>query len=338
MSALDLLVIIVLLALNGFFVGSEFALISARRTQIEPLASTSRRARAVLAAMESVPTMLAGAQLGVTVASLLLGAVGEPTIAHALEPVFAAVHLPEHFIHPVAFALALTVVVSGHIVLGEMVPKNLALAGPERVALWIVPPLLAFSRLTQPVIIIVKMLSTVTLRLMRIPATSEVRTVYTPDELPALISESRAHRLLNAGEHDRMIATLALHARPVETVMVPVEQVVTVSAATTPAQLQDFAGRYGHSRFPVRGDRPGELRGYLHILDAQGDVPAGRPLPPRRLPRVAGEAMLADVLALMRKTRAQVVAVTGPEGGTIGVATLDDVLAGFLQPSAERMS
>jgi magnesium and cobalt exporter, CNNM family len=337
MSALDVIAIVVLLALNGFFVGSEFALISARRTQIEPLAERSRRARAVLAAMESVPTMLAGAQLGVTVASLLLGAIGEPTIAHALHPVFAAAGLSEQLLHPVAFALALTVVVSAHIVLGEMVPKNLALAGPERAALWIVPPLLAFSRLTQPVIVIVKMLSSATLRLMGIPAASEVRTVYTPDELPALISESREHRLLNAGEHDRMIATLALHARAVETVMVPVEQVVTVAATTTPAQLEEFAGRYGHSRFPVHGDRPGELRGYLHILDARSDAPADRPLPPRRLPRVAVDAMLADVLALMRRTRAQVVAVAGPEGATVGVATLDDVLAGFLQPSAEHV-
>jgi CBS domain containing-hemolysin-like protein len=338
MSALDLLAIVVLLALNGFFVSSEFALISARRTQIEPLAERSRRARAVLAAMESVPTMLAGAQLGVTVASLLLGAVGEPTIAHAVRPVFAALHLPEQFVHPAAFAVALAVVVSGHIVLGEMVPKNLALAGPEKAALWIVPPLLAFSRLTQPLIVIIKMLSSVTLRLMGVPAASAVRSVYTPDELPALIGESREHRLLNEGEHDRMIATLALHARPVATVMVLIDKVVTVPAGTTPAELEDVAGRYGHSRFPVRGDAPGELRGYLHILDALSDAPAGRPMPPRTLPRVAGEAMLADVLALMRKTRTQVVAVTGPEGAAVGVATLDDVLAGFLEPSADRVS
>ncbi|MCW2897964.1 MAG: hypothetical protein JWO67_229 [Streptosporangiaceae bacterium] len=333
MSALDVLAIVALLVLNGFFVGSEFALISARRTQIEPLTGTSRRARAVVAAMDSVPTMLAGAQLGVTVASLLLGAIGEPTIAHALEPVFEHAHLPVEFVHPVAFGIALALVVSGHIVLGEMVPKNLALAGPERAALWIVPPLLAFSRLAQPLIAVIKVLSNGVLRLMGFPAASQVRTVYTRDELPALIGESHEHRLLNAAEHDRMIATLALHARAVRAVMVPVEQVVTVSPSTTPAQLQDFAGRYGHSRFPVRGDAPGELSGYLHILDALNGAPPGRPLPVRVLPGVPETATLADVLALMRKSRAQVVAVTGTRGIALGVATLDDVLAGFLQPS-----
>jgi magnesium and cobalt exporter, CNNM family len=331
LSALDLFEIVVLLALNGFFVGSEFALISARRTQIEPLAAASRRARAVLAAMESVPTMLAGAQLGVTVASLLLGAIGEPTIAHALEPVFHGAGLSEHFVHPVAFALSLALVVSGHIMLGEMVPKNLALAAPERAALWIVPPLLAFSRLTQPLIVVIKVLSSATLRLLRLPATSEVRTVYTRDELPALIGESHEHRLLNAGEHDRMIATLALNARPVREVMVPVDRVVTVSASTTPALLQEFAGRYGHSRYPVREDGTGDLRGYLHILDALNGAPPGRPLPVRPLRQVAADAMLADVLGLMRRNRAQVVAVAEPGGATVGIATLDDVLAGYLQ-------
>ncbi|MBC6461428.1 HlyC/CorC family transporter [Actinomadura sp. HBU206391] len=325
--------IVALLGLNGFFVGSEFALISARRTRIEPLTGHSRRARAVVAAMESVPTMLAGAQLGVTVASLLLGAIGEPAIADALEPWFEDAHVPEHFVHPVAFALALALVVSGHIMLGEMVPKNLALAGPESAALWIVPPLLAFSRLVQPFIAVIKLLSDATLRLMRLPATSEVRTVYTRDELPALIGESREHRLLNAAEHDRMIAALALHAQPVEAVMVPLDQVVTVSADTTPAELQDFAGRYGHSRFPVHGDERGDLRGYLHILDALNGAPRERPLPVRTLPRVAGGAMLADVLALMRKSRAQVVAVSGQDGATVGVATLDDVLVALLQPA-----
>lgn len=333
MSTWDVLAIIVLLALNGFFVGSEFALISARRTQIEPLAGRSRRARAVIAAMESVPSMLAGAQLGVTVASLLLGAVGEPAIAHGLEPVFHHAHLPPELVHPVAFGLAMAVVVSGHIMLGEMVPKNLALAGPEKAALWIVPPLLAFSRLVQPLIAVINILSNGTLRLMGLPVTSEVRTVYTRDELPALIDESREHRLLEEGEHDRMIATLALHARPVRAVMVPVGQVITVSPETTPAQLQDYAGRYGHSRFPVRGDGPGGLCGYLHILDALNGAPPGRPLPVRELPRVPGSATLADVLALMRKGRAQVVAVTAPDGAALGVATLDDVLAGFLQPA-----
>jgi CBS domain containing-hemolysin-like protein len=330
-SILSVVAIPLLLAVNGFFVAAEFALIAARRTQIEPLASTSRRARTVLAAMDAVPTMLAAAQLGVTLASLALGALAEPTIARGLQSVFHTAHVPAGLTHPVAFMLALLTVVSAHILIGEMVPKNLALAAPDKAALWLVPPLLVFARLTRPLLVVIKALSTLVLRLLRLPVTAEARTVYTPDQLPALIDESREHRLLDAGEHERMIATLSLHARPVSDVMVPMEQVVSVGPDTTPAALQEFAGRYGHSRFPVMTEK-GELLGYLHILDALNGHPPGHPLPVRAIPRVPPSTTLAEVLALMRRSRAQVAAViagTG-DGRATGVATLDDVLAGLL--------
>jgi CBS domain containing-hemolysin-like protein len=332
-SGLQAAGIVVLLTANGFFVGAEFALISARRTQVEPLASGgSRRARVVLTAMGSAPTMLAGAQLGVTVASLGLGALGKPAIAHALRPLLRAAGLPAGLTHPVAFAFALALVVSGHIILGEMVPKNLALASPERAALWLVPPLRAFTRATRPLLTVVTVVTNAVLRLTGIPPAAQVRTIYTPDELPVLIDESREHRLLDADEHDRMIATLALQARPVSTVMVPLDQVVTVPTATTAATLQEQAARHGYSRFPVRGDQPGQLRGYLHVLDALNGRPPGSPLPPRTLPHLPSDTALSDVLATMRDRRAQLAAVTGTAGAAIGVATLQDVLTGLLHP------
>jgi CBS domain containing-hemolysin-like protein len=334
MSMFDVVAILLLLAVNGFFVAAEFALIAARRTQIEPLASTgSRKARSVLAAMDEVPTMLAAAQLGVTLASLALGALAEPSIARGLRSLFHVVHLPGGLAHPVAFVVALLLVVSAHILIGEMVPKNLALAAPDKAALWLVPILLVFARMTRPILVVIKALSALALRLLRLPATAEAPTVYTSDELPALIDESRQHRLLNAGEHERMIATLSLHARPVSDVMVPMEKVVSVGPDTTPAGLQQHAGRYGHSRFPVVAD-DGELRGYLHILDALNGHPPGQPLPVRAIPRVPPGTTLAEVLAVMRRSRAQVAAVIGATGtgedSAIGVATLDDVLAGLL--------
>jgi CBS domain containing-hemolysin-like protein len=330
-SVFAVVAIPLLLAVNGFFVAAEFALIAARRTQIEPVAGASRRARTVLAAMDEVPTMLAASQLGVTLASLALGALAEPIIAEALRSVFHAVGLPQDLTHPVAFVLALLVVVSAHILIGEMVPKNLALAAPDRAALWLVPPLLMFARVTRPLLAGINALSSLVLRLLRLPVTAEAQTVYTPGELPALIDESREHRLLDAGEHDRMIATLSLHARPVSDVMVPMERVVSIGPDTTPAGLQECAGRYGHSRFPVVTP-DGELRGYLHILDALNGHPPGVPLPVRAIPRVPPGTTLAEVLAVMRRSRAQVAAVTdGPgDGRAVGVATLDDVLAGLL--------
>ncbi|GII66031.1 membrane protein [Sphaerisporangium krabiense] len=332
MSLVDALVIVALLGVNGFFVGAEFALISARRTQIEPLArGGSRRARAVLGAMDDVPLMLAAAQLGVTLASLALGAVGEPVLAHALEPLFAALGVPHALVHPAAFALALLVVVSAHVIIGEMVPKNLALSGPDEAALWLVPTLRTVARTLRPVLVAINAVSVAVLRALRIPPTGEVRSVFTSDEMPAVIQESRRHLLLDQDEYDRMIATLALRARPVTSVMVPVADAVTVPATTTAADLQEYAGRHGHSRFPVRGNEPGRLSGYLHVLDALNGYAPDEPLPARPLPVVHRETSLADVLATMRKRRAQLAAVGDDGGAVIGVVTLQDVLTGLLR-------
>jgi len=331
MSLLDAIGIILLLAANGFFVAAEFALISARRTQIEPLARHgSRRARTVLAAMDAVPTQLAGAQLGVTIASLALGALGEPTIAHALEPAFHAAGLPADLLHPVSFTLALALVVTGHILIGEMVPKNLALAGPERSALWLVPPLYLFATALRPLLAAITALSTGVLRMVRIPPTSHARTVYTAAELPALIHESREHHLLDQPGYDLMIATLALQARPVSTVTTPLEQVITVPAGVTAADLQQYAARHRHSRYPVRDRRSGELCGYLHILDALPGHPPDQPLPTRPLTTLPGCTSLADALAAMRSRRSQLAAVTDRAGAITGVATLADILTGLL--------
>ncbi|MGI5158851.1 hemolysin family protein [Microbispora sp. CA-102843] len=332
MTLFDALILVVLLGANGFFVGSEFALISARRTQIEPLAQAgSRRARAVLTAMDTVPTMLAAAQLGVTLASLALGAVAEPVVAHAVEPAFARLGLPLELVHPVSFALALFLVVSAHVIIGEMVPKNLALSGPDRAALWMVPPLLVVARATRPLLAMIQALASGVLRILRIPPSEEVRSVYTPEELPALIEESRQHRLLDEDERDRMIATLALRAAPVRSVLVPLNHVVSVPATTDAVQLQQYSGRYGHSRFPVQGDHPGDLRGYLHALDALNGHRPGRPLPVRALPRIPASTTLAEVLATMRAQRAQLSAVTDENDQVLGVVTLKDVLAGLLR-------
>ena len=131
-----------LLFANAFFVGAEFALVSARRSQIEPRAEAgSRFAKITLTAMENISLVIGVNQLGITVASLVLGAVGEPAVAHLVEPALHATHMPESFLHPIAFTVAMAIVVYLHVVLGEMIPKNIALAGPDRAALVLGPPI-----------------------------------------------------------------------------------------------------------------------------------------------------------------------------------------------------
>ncbi len=159
---------LLLLLGNAFFVGSEFAMISARRSQIEPRAEAgSRMAKLALRSMENISLVIAVNQLGITVCSLLLGAVGEPAVAHLVDPVLEALNVPESLLHPIAFAIALAVVVYLHVVLGEMIPKNIALAGPDRAALVLAPAIWGFVTVLRPVVVVINLVASGVLRLVR---------------------------------------------------------------------------------------------------------------------------------------------------------------------------
>src|SRR3954463_14104134 len=190
MSALQLIFAALLVLGNGFFVGSEFALVSVRRSQVEPLAAEgSARARRVLTGLENLPQMMAAAQFGVTVCSLTLGAVAEPTVAHLLEPVFEWIRLPDGVIHPLGYVIALAAVVFFHLVIGEMVPKNLAMAAPEKAALWFSPGLVAFARLCRPVTALRGACPRGVLRLSRVEPKDEVEAVFTSEQLTHLVED-----------------------------------------------------------------------------------------------------------------------------------------------------
>jgi len=203
-----------LLLLNGLFAAAEFALVAARRTAIEPRAEAgSRRAAATLRAMEQVSLMMAGAQLGVTVCSLGLGALSEPAIAHLLEPAFRTAGVPDAAGHAVAFALALALVTMLHVVIGEMVPKNATLAGPDRAAMWLGPPLALIVRALKPLLWLLNKSANLMLRAVRIEPRDEVASAFTRDEVAGLIAQSRREGLLDQSRHERL-RRLSQRVRP----------------------------------------------------------------------------------------------------------------------------
>jgi CBS domain containing-hemolysin-like protein len=207
---------VLLLLGNAFFVAAEFALVSARRTQIEPRAEAgSRLARTTLRAMENMSLVIGVNQLGITVCSLVLGAVAEPTAARLLEPVLHAVHAPESLRHPIAFTIGLAVVVYLHVVLGEMIPKNIALAGPDRAALVLGTPIWAIVSVTRPVIGAVNALASGVLRVVGVRLMDEVSSTYTREEVAALVEESRGEGLLEEGEYDRLSGALGFTEKTV---------------------------------------------------------------------------------------------------------------------------
>ena len=323
-----------LLLLNAFFVGAEFSVIAARRSQLEPLASGgSRRARTALMAMENVSVMLAAAQLGITVCSLGLGAVAEPVMAHLIEGPLGAAGVPEGVVHAIALALGLTIVVYLHVVVGEMVPKNLSLAGPDRAALALAPALMLFGRVARPVISVLNATAGGILRLLRVEPKDELASAYTADEVASIVSESTREGLL-IDEHGLLTGALEFSERVAADVMVPLDKVVTVEVGSTPADVERIVIRTGFSRFPVtrpQAGAVGDVIGYLHLKDLlyADDDQHELPVPDKRirtLVPVRTTDEVEDVLHTMQRAGSHLARVVDGEGQTAGVVFLEDVL------------
>ncbi|GAB3656828.1 hemolysin family protein [Nocardioides korecus] len=322
---------LVLLLGNAFFVGAEFALVSARRTKVEPLAAEgSRVARTTLRAMEGLSQMIAACQFGVTVCSLGLGAVAEPALAHLLEPVAHAVGLPESWLHPAAFTVAMLCVVYLHVVLGEMVPKNIALAGPERAAMVLGPPMVAFVTVLKPVVYGLDALANAVVRLFRVEPLSERASTFTLEEVEAMVDESHDEGMLEQGEYERLSGALGFTSRTVADVMLPLPQVETVERGARATDVEVVCARTGYSRFPVVGaDR--ELVGYLHIKDVLQSDPQGRARVVedkwiRPFAGVRASDTLVHALQTLQVQGAHMARVVDEAGEVIGVATLEDVI------------
>ncbi|RLU82262.1 hypothetical protein CTZ27_30380 [Streptomyces griseocarneus] len=329
MSLLQLLLAVVLVLANGFFVGAEFALVSVRRSQIEPRAAEgSARARTVLTGLENLPQMMAAAQFGITVCSLTLGAVAEPTVARLLEPAFHAAGLPEGLIHPLGYVIALALVVFLHLVIGEMVPKNLAMSAPDRAALWLGPGLVTFARLCRPVTALLGACAHGVLRLFRVEPKDEVEAVFTSEQLNRLVEDSRQAGLLEPAEQERLEDALELGSRPVTDVLLDPAALVTVAPTVTPRQIEELTVRTGYSRFPVVGPG-GAFMGYLHVKDVLDLEDRDRAVPQhvwRRVETLRAELRLDDALTVMRRAAAHLAAVADASGRVLGLVALEDVL------------
>ncbi len=316
-----------LLLLNAFFVGAEFAVMSARRSQIEPRAAEgSRAARTALGAMENVSLMLACCQLGITISSLGLGAVAEPALAHLLEVPFEAVGLPEGLVHPIAFTLALAVVVYLHVVIGEMVPKNIAIAAPERSALLLATPLVWVARGLRPVIVALNAVANAVLRLLRVEPKDEVSSTYTVEQVQSIVDESRREGLLEDG--GLLAGALEFSDLTARDVMVPLAELITVPGTGTADDVERLVSQTGFSRYPVTAE-DGSLLGYLHLKDvlvgSDGTDGTALSTVARGLEEVTGDAEVEDVLAAMQRSGLHVGRVVDGDG-TVGAVFLEDII------------
>jgi CBS domain containing-hemolysin-like protein len=321
-----------LLLANGFFVAVEFAVVGSRRTKLEGLAEAGdRRARRSLIAIADLNRELGGAQLGITIASLGLGAVAEPAVAELLVPVFETVGASEALSHSIAFVVALSIVVFLHLVIGEMVPKNIAIVAPERALMRLITLDRIYLFVFGPVVRVLTAIANGGLRLFGVRVTDELSVAHTAEELAVMLAISREEGAIEDFAADLMAGVLEFGGTDAASVMVPREQVAYVRRSATVREVEQLVLASGHSRLPVVGRDLDDVRGFIHAKDLLTLPPsaAAETVPPRLVRRMLlapTTRPLEELLLGMRQARVHFALVRDEDGATAGIVTLEDLI------------
>lgn len=332
MSPLSILVIaLCLIVVNGFFVAVEFALMAVRRTRVEELAEAGTfGSRPVLRALDSINVQLAASQLGISVVSLLIGWLIEPVISAAVVHLLGGLSIPTGVTRVVGLVLGLGLVAFVHMVLGEMVPRSIALTTPETTARLLVPVHLGFVTLTKPVVRILHWMGRAGTRLVGVEPIDELAPSHTAAELAVMVDEASASGFIDPAEHDLLAGAFSFLNVKVADVMTPAERLVTVPHNATVGEAEKLVAESGHSRVLVMGATPNQVVGFLHAKDliTLMDLDHDGPLPNsliRSALWVGPAEALGDVLLRMRRVRRHV-AVVIDSGHLVGLVTLEDLL------------
>lgn len=338
----------VLLLANAFFVGAEFAVISARRSQIEPRAEQgSRPAKTALYAMEHATLMLATSQLGITICSLLILNVSEPAIHHLLAAPMHALGWADAAVDTVSFIIALLLVSFLHVVFGEMVPKNLAFSIPDRAVLILATPLVWVSKVFMPVIWLLNAAANGVLRLFRVEPKNEAASTFTLGEVATIVDQSRREGVLT-DTSGTVAAAVEFTDKKARDVAVPLSALVSLPPTTTPDEIERAVARYGFSRYVIVDDE-GDPLGYVHLKDilrtgeaSDAAAKAVLPIPSKRIHHMVPlqeETDLEDALTLMRRAGRHLARVRDSQGRTTAVLFLEDIieeLVGEVQDATRR--
>jgi CBS domain containing-hemolysin-like protein len=330
-----LLAIVVLVAMNGFFVAAEFALVTVRRTRIDQLVESGRAgARSVQAAHQQLDRFIAACQLGITMASLALGWIGEPALASLIEPPLESVlgFLATAVAHTISVIISFVIVTVLLVVAGELAPKGLALAAPERTALLVAPGTNLFTAIFRPVIWFLNTAGWVVLRPFGIQPRAEHEAVSSIEELKLVVMASREAGLLEVHEQQMVNRVFTLSTLTATQAMVPRTEVIAVDVDASLEELVQLIRDVGHTRFPVYEETIDNVIGVLNVKDLAGLLTSDPSTFPgiRRFLRpalnVPESIRLDDLLTEMRRTRTQIAIVIDEFGGTAGIVTLENIL------------
>jgi CBS domain containing-hemolysin-like protein len=333
MQTLALLGVVALVVLNGLFVAAEFSLVAVRRTRIEELVKQGvTSARAVESAITHMDRTIAATQLGITFASIGLGFVGEPVLARLLEGLFGAM---EDFwsaaaIHSVAVALAFLLITFMHVIFGELIPKTMALQTPDRAALWIARPLVAFTQLTRPLTVIMKSIANAVVRLFGFTAASGEQMVHSVEELTMLIEDTEEAGILDPDQAEYATNVFRLSGKHVSQCLVPRDKMATLELSTPADKVLEAARTGAHTRMPVYEGELDRIVGIVNTKDLfylfslRGVCVLEDALYPAIF--LQPDSSMAEALRLFQKSHRHMALVRDPEGKIHGLITLEDVL------------
>ncbi|MDT3436137.1 hemolysin family protein [Haloarcula sp. 1CSR25-25] len=332
LSAAQLVLALILVGLNGFFVAAEFAFVRVRGTSVEQLADEGLTGSGSLqAVMADLDNYLAVTQLGITLASLGLGWVGEPAVAALLEPVLAPV-LPESLLHLVAFAIGFSIITFLHVVFGELAPKTFAIAQTERLSLLLAPPMKLFYYLFYPGIVVFNGSANAFTQLLGVPPASETDETLGEREIRRVLARSGEEGNIDASEVDMIERVFDLDDTVVREVMVPGPDVVSVPADATLSEIRAVVLDEGHTRYPVvDADDSDQIVGFIDVKDVlrageEGNEDVTASDIAHEIPIVPETTAINDLLLQFRQDHRQMAAVIDEWGSLEGIATIEDVV------------
>jgi CBS domain containing-hemolysin-like protein len=330
---LRLAAVLLLVLANAFFVAAEFAFVGARRTRLDELARAGSRGAAVAKKItKHLDRYISSCQLGITLASLALGWIGEPALAHMIEGGFGFLPSPMDVIatHSVAVVIAFTIITILHIVLGELVPKTMALLYPEKVSEWLAVPMIGFTFVMAWPIAVLNGTANGILRLFGIRGSSTKERLHSPEEIRMLVEQSGEGGRMDERDARLLEGVFEFSEKSAEEVMTPRTQIVAVEADATVEAAADVVAEARRSRYPVSGDSLDDIVGVVHAKDILTAVRRSPSTPVRDIMRVPlfvpGTREVEDVLADMKRLKVHLALVLDEYGGTAGLVTMEDLL------------
>ncbi|MEG0302678.1 MAG: hemolysin family protein [Gordonibacter sp.] len=326
--ALSLVLVLFFLLMNAFFVVAEFALVRIRKSQVEILVDEGRSgAKYTKIVAENVNAYLSACQLGITLASLALGWLGEPAVSTLISPLLSALGLPEAAIHAIAIAVGFIIITALHIVVGELIPKSLAIFSTERWALLTATPLVWFYRITYPVMWLFNSITNGVMKLLGHDIANE-HEVYTDEEIKLLIDESTESGLIDPEQNEYVDNIFDLGDKDAEAIMTPRTDVICLDLEDSLEENMDLIRQYKYTRYPVCRGSKDRIVGFVHVKDLY-TMPAESTLDDlriRTIQAVPEGIAIAKLLQTLQEKRTKIAVVIDEHGGTSGIVTMSDIM------------